>query len=234
MKVALLLMTDGREEYRRQSWHSAVQHLEGIDVVVINEDEPTSKLGRLPNGWAYGREWPQCLLKTQTRLGFGGAIRNAWDHLERDHKDVTHVFHLEADMVFNGPVPVREMCELLDRHPNLAQVALRRQAWNEEELAAGGVVEAHPTEFHSHTDQGADWLAHRLFFTTNPCVYRVELLKVGWPRGDFSEGRFTYDLLQDGLPWGVEGKDVEFAYWGRREDPPAVHHIGEKRAGHGY
>jgi hypothetical protein len=168
------------------------------------------------------------------RQGFGGAIANAWSQVYRfSHAD--HVFHLEGDFTFNRDVDLGAMRQTLVDHPDLAHMALRRQAWAPEEIAAGGVVEMHPD---AYTDVFVDvldrsWLEHRLFFTTNPSLIRMSLIRRGWPDVPQSERRFTEYLLREGTP-EVPGEQVRFGYWGSRTDEPWVHHIGTERIGKGY
>lgn len=161
-----------------------------------------------------------------TRAGFGGNIARAWRTLP-GVSSCRFVFHLEEDFVFNQPVDLQGMIRVLDSHPYLAQLALLRQPWGPTEEAVGGFVAADRASFTNHTDGTHDWFEHRKFFTTNPSLYRLSLTRHGWPDGDHSEGVFTHRLLAD--------PDIRFGYWGRTEDPPAVHHIGDSRTtGEGY
>lgn len=196
MTVALLLITDGRLEYLERTLSSANAHLPNFDQRVIVDD-------------------------SRHELGFAGAIQQGWEQIATDW-----VFHLEADFTFHGNVPVAAMIELLDRHPHLAQVALKRQPWNDAEKAAGGIVELHPDDFTERSDDRATWTEHRRFFTTNPSVYSSDLCQLGWPQRKYSEGVFTHRLLRDPL--------LRFAFWGAKHARPLVEHIGDIRAGTGY
>ena len=194
MSVCLLFITDGRP-YAAQTLASAAEMLPPLDCCAIVDD-------------------------TDHRLGFGGAIRAGWELVLRTNAD--YVFHLEDDFTFERPVPIEQMQQVLATKPNLAQMALKRQPWNESEKAAGGIIEQHPGDF---TEVRGAWTEHRRFFTTNPCLYPRWLCEKGWPEGAESEGRFTHQLLGDGF---------RFALWGAKADPPWVRHIGERREGHGY
>ena len=112
--------------------------------------------------------------------------------------------------------------------------SLRRQAWNAAETAAGGVVELAPESFVDRHEGEWSWLEHRLFWTTNPSLFRRDLLAGGWAEDPVSEGRYTHRLLGEGLPWGVTSADVRFGYWGSRRSTPAVTHTGLERVGYGY
>lgn len=153
-------------------------------------------------------------------LGFAGAIQQGWDQVETDY-----VVHWECDFLLVDSFPVDSMIDLLHRRPYLAQVALKRQPVNREEIAAGGIVELHPDDFEEQTNHLCTWTEHRRFFTTNPSVYSSKLCRLGWPQEQFSEGVFTHRLLRDPL--------LKFAFWGGKYDAPRVVHIGERR-GRGY
>lgn len=223
MTTALLVITDGRP-YLQETVRSAARNLLGpIDERWIYDDSGD------PNNWDRIREHMptfRLIVHPEGRQGFGGAIRYAWQFLTRWSR-ADKIFHLEDDFTFNHPVNLSPMAVLLDRNPHLAQVALRRQPWNDAERAAGGIVELHPDDFQDCHDFELDlrWLEHRRFFTTNPCLYRRALIERGWPDGPESEGRFGLDLVASG---------ASFAYMGARTDPPPVHHIGTERTGNGY
>lgn len=197
MSTALLVITDGRGGMLERTLASAMEMLPDVFAQRIVVDD------------------------SEHLLGFAGAVQAGWDRVESDY-----VLHLEDDFTFNRPVPLRRMIGLLERHPELAQVALKRQPWNESERAAGGIVELHPEDFTERTDGEDVWTEHRSFFTTNPSVYRRQLVERGWPQTIHSEGMFTHELLRDPA--------LRFAFWGGKLEAPFVEHIGAVRAGHGY
>lgn len=223
--ILLLVMTDGRRTCIERTVASARESLTGpITRAVIHDDSGDPDYTE----WL-AEEFPDFeLVSTAGRSGFGGAIRNAWLHLNAtaENDDCRFVFHLEDDFTFNREVPLRYMATILDQHPELVQLALRRQPWNDTERIAGGVVEVAPTEFVENGDYGHAWLEHRRFFTTNPSLYRRSLTWRGWPAGGQSEGMFTAQLLEDPLR--------RFGYWGARASGEWVHHIGTTRAGTAY
>lgn len=182
-------------------------------------------------------------------LGFGGAIAAGWRGL-LDTPGFDYVLHVEEDWRFDAAVDLKGMAMLLDFQPHLAQVALKRQPVSPIEKHAGGLVELWPDEYADRfldvgeleaTDEAGSrqphervavetrrlhWLEHGLFFTTNPSMYRRDLMHAGWPSGSNSERAFTRELRARGRA---------FAFMGRRGDPPAVWHTGdERRAGRGY
>lgn len=194
--IALLVISDGRDDYLAESIASARQMLPPVFDQIVHIDDRAHE------------------------LGYGGAIRAAWEKVDADW-----VFHLEGDFTFNAAVDVIGMIDVLRARPDLAQIVLKRQPWNPQEVAAGGIIEQHPGDYSEVVDGPYVWTTHRRFFSTNPCVYARHIVERGWPTGTESEGRFGLDLVADGY---------HFAFWGGKGDPPAVHHIGVQRAGGGY
>lgn len=202
-RIALMVIFDGRDQYLDETLASLETSLPGFkgftDTILIDDSDH--------------------------QLGFAGAIQEGWRQVIQT--DAEHVFHLEQDFTFTRPVLLDRMATVLDAFPYLAQLALRRQPWNDAERAAGGVIERHPDCYLEVQWDGWEWLEHREFFTTNPSLYPVELCEFGWPDGEHSEGMF-------GLRLCAHDPALRFGYWGARSDPPRVTHIGDRRAGIGY
>jgi hypothetical protein len=218
MSIALLVITDGRGDCLKQTIPSALAMLEGpITHRMIFDDSGDAEYRR----WIF-QSFPTFELFFEPgRKGFGGAIQAAWNHLKRYDK-FEYVFHLEDDFLFHRPVPLVDMMKVLDDHPYLYQLALKRQPWNDTEKQAGGIIEQHPGDY----TQKESWIEHRRFFTTNPTLYRRSLMDIGWPSGIHSEGHFTHKILN-------MDPEAQFAFWGHRADEPWVQHIGA-RQGTGY
>lgn len=219
MSVAVLVVTDGRDAYLRECIASLEANVHG-DVVErwMFDDTGDSEYRRtLIDRYPHYR-----LIHGGPRQDFGGAIRHSWDALTR-LSTVDHVLHIEQDFTFNRPLDLAPMIATLDANLMLSQLALRRQPWNDVERAAGGIVESRPD---CYTDRDG-WLEHRLFFTTNPCLYRRSLCARGWPEGGNSEGHFGLELF-------ASDPAIVAGYWGARDTEPWVTHIGHERAGHGY
>lgn len=234
--IALLVMTDGRA-YVHDTIRSAEENLVGATISErwIHDDS-----GRPEHTARLRAAFPEYrVVATPGRSGFGGAIRSAWNMLRTD-STAPYVFHLEDDFTFVRPVQLADMIGVLQLAPELLQLALRRQPWNDQERAAGGIVEQHPDAYteceHVITDDGcteakwsASWLEHRLFFTTNPSIYHRELYRWNdWPTGANSEGRFSHQLLNR------YGPRARFGFFGSRASGEWVHHIGAERVGTGY
>lgn len=208
MSVALLLISDGRTDYLDRTLASAAEFLPRLGACVHVDD-------------------------SDHELGFAGAIQAGWDAILASGCE--WVFHLEADFTFNCPVPIEAMIATMQREPDLLQIALKRQAWNDAEKAAGGLVEAHPEAYNelvqrllSWREDSADvWTWNRRCFTTNPCLYSTALCHKGWPQVEKSEGIFTHELL-------AESEAFRFGLWGPKYGPPWVTHIGDTKTGKGY
>lgn len=223
--IAALVITDGRNDLLQRSIESFESNVGGPIVEKWIYDDSGDRATREWIAETYPT-WTLINHPSGQRQGFDGAIRTAWAAL-RFESIADWVFHLEADFTFNRKVDLEDLQNIMIKRPNLAQVALLRQAWNDEEKAAGGVIQVRPDEFVTHLDRDERvWLEHDLFFTTNPSLYRRTLFEnFGWPEGAASEGRFTAELRRAGYL---------FAYWGEKDDPPAVDHIGVERVGSGY
>lgn len=230
MSIALLVITDGRDDYLHHCLTSARQHLHGpiSERWMFDDtgDDPyRARLAATHDDFTHINAGP--------RQGFGGAIAAAWAWLLL-HSNAQWVFHLEQDFVLTCAVDLAAIADVLTQRPHLAQMALRRQAWSAQEHAAGGVVECQPTAYTEYRDtDGHAWLEHRLFFTTNPSLYRRELCVTGWPAGAQSEGHFSHHLLRNGAG-AVPGDAVKYGYWGARDSGIWTQHIGHRRAGIGY
>ena len=220
--ITLLVMTDGRRQCIARTIASAREKLVGeISRCVIHDDSGDEQYAQ----WLRS-EYGDCgyeIVSTGRRSGFDGAMRSAWAWL-CENDDRPWVFHLEDDFVFPDRIMLSEMLACHDSVPGCVQVSLMRQPWNRDEKKAGGVVALNEQAFMRGL-RPVRHLRQRLYFTTNPSVYRRELiLQYPWPTGASSEGRFSYDLFDD--PQAVA------VVLGHGE--PQCTHIGDERVGHGY
>lgn len=160
---------------------------------------------------------------SEHELGFCGAVREGWARLRSiaDEREFDYVWHAEEDFEYLAPIPIHRMANLLDDHPRLAQVALRRGPANDREREAGGVIELVQHTVHE------EWIEHQSFYTTNPHLARRSLIEQhDWPEAPECEGRFGYALMHAGF---------SSAYWGPPgEDGIMVKHTGITRTGTGY
>lgn len=222
--ICAVVMTDGRRTCIKQAVGSLERQARGtITRRVIHDDSGDAEYQRFLHA-RYGDTWE--IISTPGRSGFGGAYRSAWVWLAANVAE-RFVFSTEDDFTYNLAVDLDQLARVLDTQPNLVQLALRRQAWSQAEVAAGGVIEQHPEAYADVFDaEGHAWLEHRQFFTTNPSLFRTALCCTGWPDVPRSEGILSHRLMAD--------SSVRFGFWGRRGDRPWVHHIGQHRKGTGY
>jgi hypothetical protein len=231
--IAVVVITDGRDAYLERciaSMHYLAGH---VGEWWMHDDGGTpdyrARLTDRYPAWRHINAGPE-------RAGCAGAFQSVWRQL-RAQSTADKFFLVEGDFEFCRPVDLDSMAVLLDEHPYLAEVALRRQPWNAAETAAGGIVEMHPDWYVDCRDgAGREWLEQRAFYTTNCPLSRMSLLDVPWPAyqdGRFSEGTFHQQLMADGTP-EVPGDQVKYAYWGARDSGVWVQHIGDQRIGKGY
>lgn len=161
--------------------------------------------------------------------GFCAATRELWQEAAHfDGAGADYVFWLEHDFEILRPVHLRDVALVLDGVPQLAQMALMRDAVNDHEKAAGGLYESRPGQYtQRHTDAFGvplPWLHHRAYLTTNPSLMRRDfMVENPWPDiPEFCEGRFGIQLVEAGYTFGV---------WG--DGKPWCRHIG-LRDGFGY
>lgn len=178
--------------------------------------------------------------------GFCEATRRAWIlGGEERWPNPPFVFYLEHDFLLTRTVYLGELAIVLNADPQLAQLALMRDAVNEQEIGAGGLFESRPGQYTrrsmnlrtgyvrkrpvpsgiclSINDLG--WLEHRAYLTTNPSLMRRSFMQEHpWPAEyvDQCEGRFGIDLVAQGFSFGV---------WGTGE--PWCTHAGVRK-GFGY
>ncbi len=152
----------------------------------------------------------------QHRFTASGAVNQAWAQAD---DSVEFIWHAEEDFTYNGPVDLDPMMRVLDADHRLAHLVLKRQPWNGDEIAAGGIIEQWPHDVTDRITGGHAWVEHTKFFSLNPCLVPRRVFEFGFPEG--SEPAMTQALLDRGYYFG---------YWGHRSDPPRVTHIGELRS----
>lgn len=170
MTVALLLISDGREDYLLRTMASVQTMLPAVDYFIHVND-------------------------AKHVLGFTGAIQEGWRRVLST--DADYVFHLEQDFTFRRYVDFGSMIRALRAHPHLVQMALLRQPWNADERAAGGVIEQHPESYATVHWQDLVWREHRRFCTTNPALWPRWVIERGWPDPPHSEGHFALKLFAE-------------------------------------
>ena len=171
--------------------------------------------------------WPAARTDAHRHLGHGPAVARAWKMASQ--LPVEWLLWMEEDMVLQRPLDLRQLVAVMDAEPNVAQMALRRNAHFPAEVAAGPtqIERFSPEAFTERGTNGQAWLQHREFYSLNPHLVRRDFLaRHSWPPVPNSEHRFGLRLFRDGA--------VTCGLWGPRDAEPQVLHIGTERTGTGY
>jgi hypothetical protein len=213
VNYTLAVLTHGRGSMLTETLRSFRDNVEPQPVRVLVHSDAGFGQWRVP--------FPRLNVRVEREprpLGFCGATRSLW---RRAMDEATaYVFWLEHDFRFLRPLDLTAIAATLEDQPELAQMALMRNAVNEAELAAGGLFESRRGEY----EEVDGWLRHRSYFTTNPSLMRRPFMEAHpWPDHESEcEGRYGLDLVAAGFSFGV---------WGHGE--PWVEHVGI-RSGFGY
>lgn len=211
--IALVVITDGRLAYLAETIASADARLTaswGARILVDDSGDPA-------HATELARRWPDyTLVSAPQRRGFAATVRTAWT--EALGLGATHVFHLEEDFTLNRSIHVAVLAQVLDEHPEFAQIALKRQPVNAVERAAGGLMQSQPRDTWRERN---GLVEHELNFTTNPSLIPAHAIRCALSQPEpLTEPAITQHLLAAGY---------RFAYLGLVDDPPLVTHIGEQR-----
>ncbi len=141
----------------------------------------------------------------RVRQGLTANLAQVWGALTPEDE---WVFHVEEDFLIRD-APLDEMAATLDAFPQVANMVLVRQPWNQVERRFGSVLPTIP----GLVDRGG-WQEHRRGFWLNPMVAHASLLRSLCPG---VEQKLTDQCLARGLSFG---------YWGGRDDEPRCEHIG--------
>jgi hypothetical protein len=216
-QTVLLCLTTGERETLAETLASAQENLDGpigrrLLCVDGASKERCAELQREHPHWD--------VVRMPGRRGYTRAVCEAREHAIGSGQP--WVFWLEDDFTFTEPVDIAQMQAVMEANPQLAQLALKRQAWYPHEVEAGGVIEAKPEAF---TQRGG-YVEHADYWTMNPMLVRRAFLAANrWPQSPGSERRFGERVLANGTRAGILGAI---------EDPPRVIHTGAERAGRGY
>lgn len=188
--IQLLIISNNRAQYLEQVFKSLDKHLPGFasKAIVQNDDDYAGMAANIQRGWAR-------------------ALENDWAYL----------LHFEDDMLLIRKPSLDLMVEALDAHPNVANMMLKRQPWNDIEQDAGDVLGAIRGLAKTYVDHGT-WAAHDHIFSLNPCLIPRRIVEKGWPAGNEQEQ--TERLRKEGYLFGC---------WGSIKSPPVISHIGYER-----
>lgn len=214
MKICILIMTDGRNDYLEQTLKSLEKNVVfpvGAKVVkVLYDDMPEGRdiefLRRIELEYKIDK-----MVLSPVNVGINQAVQNAW--LEIPVCD--YVWHQENDFLYNETIDVSHMIKPLEMNRMIGQVALLRQAWYDDEIESGGVYKVPYRVYRSGNVAGTDLVFQDKFFTHNPCIYRYSTTE---QIEYYSELQFADHLRRKGVK--------TFAYLGKLTDAPKVEHIG--------
>lgn len=209
----LVITTDGRARYLERMFATLDNVVGTFQNKIVVNDSGDRSYANFVEDLTVGLGFTQVF--HPERRGLAATVADAWAQTDADY-----VFHCEDDFVFPERVFVHELIKPFDVRVRLAQVCLLRQPWNDDEQRAGGIIQQHPDDYAEHSTDGVRFCVHRRLFSLNPCVIPRWVVAMGWDEGN--ERGFTDRLLAD--------PKVEFAYFGGKDDPPRVCHIGVARA----
>jgi hypothetical protein len=222
-KVILGVIGNGRKDLLAQTVAAAEDFLEyPFHQKIMINDAPSEEYNHYL--WHEYGDVGWRVISHEENKGLSGSVQSLWMLAQMAGAD--YIFHLEEDFIINQPVAVDDMIGLLECCPYLAQVTLKRQPVNGQEAEAGGFMQLYPDHYQhggvwTHDQRETWWVQNDMLFSLNPCVYSIDITRIGWPTGG-GEREFT-DKIQALRP------DVMFGTLGKLNDPPLVTHIGAYR-----
>jgi glycosyltransferase involved in cell wall biosynthesis len=208
--VALVVITDGRQNFLTQTTASLVDSFPRFDHEIIVDDSGDPEYA----DWLddeFGGYFS--IIHHPERRGCSAAVSTGW--LAASEFD--YVWHAEDDFIYTETVDLERMAAILEENPYLAQLALKRQPHGPVELAVGDLMAVELDRWEDHEG----FCDTDLIFTFNPCLIPKDVIAVALadpsPR---TEPNVTSSCL---------AKGYRFGYLGQTTDPPRVHHIGERR-----
>ena len=219
-KIMLGVIGNGRKELLDQTISSIKQKIEYPFFSKVLIDDTGDKNYHLELANDYKEFFNGGLILHDQNLGLSGSIKSLWNAAHAQGAD--YIFHVEEDFTFNESVNINSLIQILDNEEfRFAQVALKRQPWNAEEVQAGGFMQADRESYDdSWGNNKLKWTTHKKLFTLNPSLYPRWVIDIGWGQG-WGEREFSDKLFSD--------INVMCCFIGTVDDPPLVHHTGTYR-----
>jgi hypothetical protein len=218
--MQLIVLTNRNALYLPATLDTIVEHVTGIDRLTVVDDSGDADWRRMLATVLAARTDmavpTEVIAVAERAAGYPAAMQAVFAAAEGEHVALWEEdFHATAD------IDLAELGAILDDRPHLAQVALLRQPWFANEIAAGGVLEA-KAHLGDEIELVDGVYEHRSFFTCNPTVLPRRTLDHEWPQRAWSESAFGQRLLRDasvrfGMMPGVR-----------------VEHVGAERTGFDY
>jgi hypothetical protein len=208
LNVALGVLGNGRTKYLDQCVDSIFEFCPPFDAYLMVDDSGDPEVRReLTRDYT---DFSQC--HHDTNRGMAAGVNTLWKMaLETD---CDYFVHVEEDFVFTKCPPIGQICDVLGRHPDVAQMLLQRQPLTPAELEAGSVLGAmNPVIYDT-------WAQQTHIFSLNPMIAPRRVLELGWPSGPIGVGN------EAGQTKRLLAMDFVFGVW---RDGPLVEHIGAER-----
>lgn len=208
----VLIFHDGRDEYlikTLDSFKRMVKFNGKVNTILVADcpDQSESDFDKIKKKYKI-----DTVYVSSERMGIFGAVQKGWQLVP---KETEYIFHLENDFVFNEEIDVETMRVAL-QNKHIYQVALLRQPWYSHEIKRGGLYKALGNFWHVNSC-GVNLVAHRHYFTHNPCLYRSDVV------ANF-DGYDEYSFMQHIIKKDNRGICT---YLGKINDKPKVTHIGD-------
>lgn len=216
MKVALVIIGDGRASYLAQSVRAARDNiLHPITARIMVNDEADEGYCTMID-----EVYPDFIRVHTLRSGMAGAVQAGF--MAALAQDPDYIAWVEEDMVLTRPLPITDAIAALEANPSLAQMTFRRDPWDPSE---GDCQLNAITQRATFVTQKANYTIHDYLFSLNPCIIPARVMEYGWPSGPIGIGNedgFTKRLLDRGYVFGSWGHAKDGQSWAR--------HIGNERA----
>jgi len=216
--ITLLIMTNGRQEYLKQTLSTLGKLHGNFSRILIHDDSGDENY----INWLKSLNYEVVATK---QVGFTRAMISAWENLKKDSNE--WVWHQEDDLPILEDIYLDKMMEVMKNNSHIKQMVLQRLPRGGRELQKGGVIASHPERYEDKTDGSNFWVEHRVAYSCSPCFYRKSLIYENpWPDVPHSEREYGPILFKD--------QNAKCAYWGKRTDKPKTEHIGIIKKGFGH
>lgn len=222
----LIVTTNGRQEYISRtidSWRELINDNVNKKVIIDDSGDPSYRR------WlAETFEDFEVFPLGEERTGYKTLLKTWSCDLDFDSE---YVLVLEDDFLLLENINVEYILNVLDQNPDMLQMTLKRQAWSQGEIAAGGLVEA--LYDGQNFIQSDGWFKHRMFFTTNPSFIKIDRFRdIARPIYEENPQLLAEGELGDRI---FEKYDSMYlAFLGEIFEAHKVEHIGWARTGINY